>query len=103
MNSQQNLGNGVCDLQGGDSYPIELGGVPERASFQTLIFKTITAAAQKAFMLGFQHWKSLRSPDCGCTEWLREGKRLAREREPARVRAGLPPVLFIPSISPVRK
>lgn len=67
MNSQQNLGNGVYDLQGGDSSPIELGGIPETASFQTLIFKIITSAAQKAFLLGFQHLESLCSPDCGCT------------------------------------
>lgn len=98
----QDLGNRVCGLQGGDASPIELGGIPETASFQALIFKIITTAAQ-AFTLGVQPLESLCSPISGCTQWLRERKRSAGEKELARAMAGLRPVLFIPSISCVLK
>ena len=97
MNSHQNLGNGVYDLQGRDSSPIELGGIPETASLQPLIFKIITTATPKAFVLGFQLLESQCSPDYGCPQRLREGKRLAGEKEP--VWATLAPVLsssFLP-------
>lgn len=65
MNSQKKLGNGVCDLWGGDSYQMELWGITETASFQTLIFKIITTAIHKPFMLGFRHLESLRSHNYG--------------------------------------
>lgn len=94
MNSQKKLGNGVCNLRGCESYQMELWGITETASFQTLIFKIITTAIHKPFMLGFRHLESLHFHNCGlgvsgsASDWLERG-------EPAWDRAGHCPLHFL--------
>lgn len=88
MNSQQSLGNGVHDSQGGDCYSPELAGNP-RDRFQTLIFKIITTVTQKAFVLGFQHLDFA----VFSRLWLHivaQGRRVVGWRERAGVGQGLP-------------